>query len=74
MNDKVDKIFTRMIRHRLKEGSLEDWNWENTLNLKVKSRERIKELVEQGKIVTAGYFPTQVRGYHDKFIIWRDRK
>ena len=75
--DIVEKIFLRMIRHRIKEGSLEDWVWEETGKIRsmgLKSRERIKQLLDEGKIVTAGYIPTQIRGYHNKYIIWRDRK
>lgn len=68
-----------MFKNRLLESMFEGrWKIENRDFVKrnggVNLKERIKELVEDGKIVTAGYLTTDIRNFHNHYILWRDKK
>jgi hypothetical protein len=48
-----------------------NWIWENPREKGGQHpRDRIGELLKEGRRVTAGYTTTQVKGYHDHWILW----
>lgn len=72
----VEKINTRMYRRRICQYNepLKAWNQIRRGGMdgdKRKPRDIIRQLLSEGKRVTAGYFTTGVRGYHDYAIYWK---
>lgn len=37
----------------------------------IKAKDRIRDLLKWNHFVRSGYMATSVRGYHDKYIIWK---
>lgn len=72
----IEKINKRLYRNRIDQYKerYKSWNWISTWELRgiISAREKIRELLVNGKRVTAGYYCTSVKGYHDCFIIWKD--
>lgn len=72
----IEKINKRLYSNRIDQYKerYKSWNWISTWELRgiISTHEKIRELLVNGKRVTAGYYCTAVRGYHDRFIIWKD--
>lgn len=75
----VEKINSRMFRRRLDQNKYDElsnkWNFIEMRDIRTrqkKTREVIRELLKAGKKVTAGYFTTGCRGFHEHVILWRD--
>ena len=71
----VEKIVNRMYRRRIDQYNepLKTWNQITRRGDKRPSCEIIRQLLEEGKKVTAGYYTTGVRGYRDYVIFWKQR-
>ena len=72
----VELIYRRMFKRRVSQygDPMAGWTMVRLSGLGVKrrpAREIIAELLAQGHHVTAGYFTTSVRGYHDHMIFWK---
>ncbi|WP_304138746.1 hypothetical protein [Mesonia mobilis] len=37
----------------------------------IKAKDKIRDLLKRNHFVRSGYMATSVRGYHDKYIIWK---
>lgn len=74
-SDEVEKINTRMYRRRLDPNYnffAHGWTMYSMREIKpMKPRDKIKSLLDQGYIVSSGYFCTSVRGYHDYYIMYK---
>lgn len=69
----VEKVILRMYRRRIDQYNepLKTWNQITRRDDKRPPREIIRQLLEEGERVTAGYYTTGVRGYHDRVIFWK---
>jgi hypothetical protein len=75
MNDKVDKIHKRIFRRRLDQNKIyKGWTWIHIRDIRGKIDEKIIELLNENNIVTAGYYTTSIRGYHDYYLMYRPKK
>lgn len=77
MKHVAERRYARMFHNRIQEGAMDDWNWVSKRELKMRgrtAREFILELIRGGKRVTAGYQSTQIRGYHDHYVLWKEYK
>ena len=68
----VDQIHTDLTRKKLREDSHERWVWLHCFAGKCHGKP-VRDVIEQqladGKRVKAGYTCTQIRGYHDRWIL-----
>ena len=74
--DEVEKIAERMFRRRISQEGEPLKGWNQICRSKARSerrppREVIRDLLSRARRVTAGYFTTAVRGFHDHFIYWK---
>lgn len=69
----VEKISLRMYRRRIDQYNepLKTWNQVRRSDDKRPPRDIIRHLLSKGKRVTAGYFTTGVRGFHEHVIYWK---
>lgn len=69
----IEKVILRMYRRRIDQYNepLTTWNQVRRSDDKRRPCEIIRQLMEEGKRVTAGYYTTGVRGYHDHVIFWK---
>lgn len=77
LDDKVKVIYARMFHLRIPEDSKQTWKWINTRTVRAdnsKIEDVIRALLESGNKVTAGYTTTQIRNYHDHWILWKSRQ
>ena len=78
---KAGKIAIRMYRRRLDGDSMQNWTWIEAKEAYAKAKEsgitieqHIEKILESGKRVTAGYLCTKVRGYHEHYLLVKDKK
>jgi hypothetical protein len=68
-----------MYRRRISQSQYEKWVqseniWVEEVLPNQSTRDRMIELVFQGnQLITAGWMATSVRGYHNHFIVWKNR-
>lgn len=69
----IETIVRRMYRRRIDQYNepLTTWNQVRRTDDKRRPREIIRQLLDDGKRVTSGYFTTAVRGFHDHVIYWK---
>ncbi len=70
----VEQILSDLSHKKLRDGSHEKWIWLRCFAGKCHgkpAREVIEAQLVAGKAVKAGYTCTQVRGYHDRWILVR---
>lgn len=69
----VEKINTRMYRRRINQnGNYKQWKMLSHWDYKpMQPREKIKELLNKGYKVTAGYMATAIRGAHSYYIMYK---
>lgn len=66
------EIHTDMTRKKLRDDSHEGWNWKRSFSGKVDGKptlQVIEEALAAGHKVKAGYTCTNIRGYHDRWIL-----
>ena len=76
IDEQVEKIYWRMFRRRLDAYKpLPGWHnaefdapW-----CQRNPKDVIRELLEKGHRVTAGWYSTKVRDYHNHVILWKER-
>lgn len=69
------EILEDMSRKKLREGSHEGWEWKYSFAGKINEKptlQVIEELLAAGFRVKAGYTCTQIRGYHDKWVLSKE--
>jgi hypothetical protein len=69
---KAAEIHADMTRKKLREDSHESWLWKRSFAGKVAgvpTLQAIEEALAAGHKVKAGYTCTQIRGYHDRWIL-----
>lgn len=74
MTAKAEAIMARMCRRRIPDGAKLDWTWQSTRDLRsrnIKTSDFVQSLLDQGHRVTAGYTTTQIRNFHDHWILWK---
>jgi hypothetical protein len=73
--EKTEKIFKRMFSRRLDPElrELKDWKFIQ-LRPPIKAKDVIEGHLTNGDRVTAGYYTTGVRGYHEHYIFWKEKK
>jgi hypothetical protein len=72
----VERILKRMYRNRLDQNTepLSTWTCVALRGLGVARRnpcDVIRQLIKEGKRVTAGYHTTAMRGYRNYYIFWK---
>jgi len=74
---KVEALSQRMYRRRISLKQFERWHksdeWKIEEAPRFAPQQRIQELVLANRIITTGWTATSVRGWHDRWIIWRKR-
>jgi hypothetical protein len=73
----AEEIHAEMYSKKLKDGSHEGWEWMSSFAGKIKeclTIEVIRSHLALGHKVKAGYTCTQIRGYHDRWILIKDTK
>lgn len=74
---KVEALSQRMYRRRISLAQFEKWQTSDEWRIEQAPRfapqQRIQELVLQNRIVTTGWTATSIRGWRDRWIIWRKR-
>ena len=76
VEEQVEKINARMFRNRLSQEltDYKGWHCEMDRHFRPKKpRDFIRQHLAMGHRVTAGYFATAVRGYHDYVVFWKER-
>lgn len=78
IDEQVEKIYKRMFRRRLDAyNPLQLQGWQeadfSTPWCKRKPEDVIREHLEQGHRVTAGWYSTRVRDYHRNVILWKEK-
>jgi hypothetical protein len=70
---KVEVINTRMLRNRIDQNRDVYKGWTQAKYMwPIKPRDVIREHILAGHKVTAGYYTTSVRGFHNYCIFWRE--
>ena len=74
---KVEALNQRMYRRRISLAQFEKWQADGAWRMEEAPRfapkQRIQELVLANNIVTTGWMATSIRGWHERWIIWRKR-
>lgn len=74
IEEKIEKLWKQLLRRRF-DGNYwpagKGWRLERLFG--IGQMNRIRELLEQGNEIRAGYHITNVRGYHDHILFYRTR-
>jgi hypothetical protein len=76
IDEQMEAIGRRMFARRL-DPQREHVGWHVKLVRDIcptKPGKFIRDLLVQGMRVTAGYYPTAVRGFHEYVVLWKERK
>ena len=74
IDEQVEIINTRMFRNRLSNNlnQLQGWQSASSRSFKpIKTHDFIKDLLSKGHRVTAGFYSTACRGFHEHYIFWK---
>jgi len=71
----AEELSTELTTKRIRDLAAGDWRKISAFGFKADGlpvKVKIQQLLDAGKIVRTGYTTTSVRGYHDKWILWRE--
>ena len=78
LDEQVELIRSRMSKHRFDQWKPHHVDWKEDVRhipgcKKAKAGDIIREHLLAGHMVTAGWYSTSIRGYHDYRILWKER-
>jgi hypothetical protein len=77
IQEQMEIIWTRMFRRRLDQRNppnTRGWHEVDSPRGKAAWDNVVMNLLMAGHVVSSGYYPTSVRNFHNRIILWKERK